>query len=233
MPDEQNFLIVKKNWYRKPWGVALLVFLILLALALIWFAFVFLNAVVEIYNKKLSTQVSTEKMTTYEMASLLETDDPYLGKKSAAVQIIEFGDFNCAICKNSYTVIRELAAKYPDDVIIYWKNYPVISLDSVDLAVAGECANEQDKFWPLHDKMFQMQGSVTADNLSTLAKQVGLDVEAFDFCLQKQNIRYKVQFDYDAAQKIKASGTPTFIINGYKIEGYVPMEIWEQLIEVK
>lgn len=230
MVENHDFLTDKKKWYHRRWGKVLLFFIIIAIVVTIYFIYVFLTTFVEVYKTTNITKLPADKLPPYKVAELLEPDDPMLGNVTAPLVIIEFGDFNCPVCQRSYQNIRELASKYPDKVKIYWKNYPVVSLESVNLAIAAECAAEQNKFWPLHDKLFQMQGLVNEKNLPEIAKQVGLDVAKFNSCLQQANIKMRVQFDYDAAQKVEAAGTPTFIINGYKIEGYVPMEIWEKLI---
>ena len=127
--------------------------------------------------------------------------------------------------------MRELATKYPEDIKIVWKNLPILDLLSVDLAQGGECANFQGKFWSYHDRVFSNQEEMMAiDNIYEVAAQIGLDEDVFRRCMDNDGVFLKISDDLAKADLIEAKGTPTFIINGYKISGSVPLEVWDDII---
>ena len=230
MEDTKNDLQPKK-WYRNKRDLLIILTVVLLAGGGWWFFSVVSGTVGALVNQQMTTTVAQNQTAPIVISQILQADDPSLGNDQAPLKVVEFADFNCSVCQREYTVIRELAAKYPDKVQVFWKNYPAVSESSVELAIAGECAAEQRKFWPMHDRLFQLQGVVNSDNLATIAQQIGLDLEKFNQCLLAEESLTKVQLDYQSAQKIEVEGTPTFIVNGYKIQGYVPAEIWEQLVD--
>ncbi len=86
---------------------------------------------------------------------------PALGPKTAPVTIVEYGDFGCPSCWLWYAtgVLDQLRAKYGDQIRFVWRDYAVITLLSPDAAEAGQCANEQGKFWEFHDAVYDHQGS--------------------------------------------------------------------------
>lgn len=230
MADELNFLTKTAKWYKKWWGIVLLILFFISSCFLVWFIYLYANVLFQLYQGPKTLAQTAEQETPYEMAQIIDIDDPFLGTKQAVLQIVEFGDFMCPVCQRSYSIMRELALQYPDLVQVYWKHYPVTSYESVDFALAAQCAHEQDKFWAFHDKIFLLQEQITTDDLSELAKQLGLNVEIFDNCLQDEQTFNKIKNDFEAGETVEALGTPTFIVNGYKLQGYVPVEVWQDLI---
>jgi protein-disulfide isomerase len=233
MENQQNFLIDGeknfKKWYRGGWGIVFFVLIILIAVFAAWFIYQYFNVLWGLLFRLPDSKVS-EQSAPYELSLILDSNDAYLGNVDAPLKIVEFGDFRCPVCQRNYSIIRELAFKYPQTVQVYWKNFPITSVESIDFALAAECANSQGKFWPFHDRLFQDQASLTVDDLPLVAMQVGLNQENFNECLSGKVFMMNVQEDFDAAQRISATGTPTFLINGYKIEGYMPMAVWEELV---
>lgn len=155
----------------------------------------------------------------------------WIGSANPKVTIIEFGDFSCPYCKDSFSKVREMGIKYKDDIKIIYKDYPIISEHSLDLAMAGRCAGEQDMFWPMHDKLFLNQGVSTKQELIELANQIGLDKVKFIICLNSQKYLNEIEKDIEIGKKLEMKGTPAWIINGQKIQGSIPHDMFTQLIE--
>src|SRR5262245_40011224 len=83
---------------------------------------------------------------------------PPSGSPNAPVKIVEFSDFQCPYCKQwTDTTLEPLREKYGDKIVIYYRHYPLTSIhpEAMDGAIAGECANEQGKFWEMHDSLFK------------------------------------------------------------------------------
>jgi len=220
-----------KTWYRRWWVKILFV---LAGLLLVFLPFYFL-AMYRVYGEiKSGTYIATEGLkekAPFNMDNLIDPMSPFEGASDAKIQIVEFGDFNCSKCLAAFPIIRELMAKHHDQIRFSWRNYPVVQGSSLDFALAAVCAHKQNRFWALHDKLFQSQGSVTPGTLTDVAKKIGLDVVTFQSCLQNKMTQAQIKKDYYAAQEGAVKGTPTFFINGYKLQGVIPLESWEQIIK--
>ena len=214
----------EKPWHKRWWGVAAIIFLSIILIFLVAFGLYLYNSVKIIKNSpgiKLTGQ-------TYPAA---DNEHYWLGAAKAPITIVEFGDFACPVCEQSFSTIREIGLKYKNDIKFIWRDYPVVAEYSALLALAGRCAGEQGLFWPMHDKLFQNQGVSTAGQLSTLANQIGADLARFNHCLNKQKYLAQIQEDLTDGQTFGNSGTPTFFINGYKVEGNIPYETFTKIIE--
>src|SRR6266853_6951864 len=109
---------------------------------------------------------------------------PSRGPASAPVTIVEFSDFQCPYCGREYPVVERLMKEYDGKVRLVFRHYPLDFHPFAEKAAeAGACAQDQGKFWELHDKMFGNQAKLAVDDLKTYAKQVGLDAPKFDKCL--------------------------------------------------
>ena len=214
----------KKPWHKRWWGVAAIIFLSIILIFLVAVSF-YVYASVREAKKNSGVKLSGQ---TYQAA---DSDSYWLGAAKAPITIVEFGDFACPVCEQSFPTIRELSLKYKNDIKFIWRDYPVVQEYSALLALAGRCAGEQGLFWPMHDKLFQNQGVSTAGQLSTLANQIGADLARFNDCLNKQKYLAQIQEDLTDGQTFGNSGTPTFFINGYKVEGNIPYETFTKIIE--
>lgn len=164
---------------------------------------------------------------------LIGLDSPRLGNPAAKITIVEFADFTCPFSKQEFPVVRELLAKYPDKINFVFRHFPLGDANHAggkEAAIAGVCANSQGKFWPFHDKLFQNQKNFTNADLLSLASQSGLNSESFSQCLKSDAVKSKVEKDWADGAALGVSGTPSFFINGEKVEGAIPLEAWEKAI---
>lgn len=166
-------------------------------------------------------------------ASIATDDDPSIGPMTAAVTIVEFSDFECPFCKQAFPIIRELMATYGDRVRYIYRDFPVSEIhDNAEKAAeAGACANAQGKFWALHDKIFQYAPQITVPDLKNYARASGVDMSLFTTCLDSGQFANEVQQDYSDGVALGVRGTPTWFINGKKVEGIIPGETFLTLIE--
>lgn len=160
-----------------------------------------------------------------------KTGRPALGNPAAGLVIVEFADFECPVCYEEFYQIREFVNRHRSEVYYIYRHYPVNGNNSVYLAKASMCAYEQDKFWPLHDKLFLNQGQIeSAAAVSDLVRQSGLAVSQFEQCMRDDKYRGLVFEDMNDAVNLGAQGTPTFFINGSKLEGVVKLVDWESIL---
>lgn len=220
-----------KTWYKQRWGILLIIILAIILFFMAASAFYFLG---EIKNAKLKLSQAgqirqlAESGQRYDAAS---GDHYWLGSANAKIIIVEFGDFACPVCLQSFPTIREIGLKYKNDIKFIWRDYPIVQDYSATLALAGRCAGEQGLFWLMHDKLFQNQGVSQATELITLANQVGANVAKFEDCLNKQKYLPQIKKDLTDGQTFVIAGTPTYFINGYKLAGDVPYDIFVKIIE--
>lgn len=216
------------KWYKKWWGVLLLLFLFLLISFAGASAIYIVKTVQSIKAEKAS--IATAKKVE-ETKALIEGQNNYwLGTSTPQITIVEFSDFACPYCQDNFTVIRELGVKYQNDIKIIYRDY-LGHEESLDLALAARCAGEQNKFWPMHDKIFTNQDTITLAGLPALAQQLGLDVTSFNNCLSNKKYLGQIQADINAATEIGITKTPSWIINGYLLEGAIDRDKFINLIE--
>ena len=169
-------------------------------------------------------------------------DDAYLGSKDAPVVIIEFSDFQCPFCRSFWSdTLPLLKSEYIDTgkVRIVYRDLPLdIHPGAMPAAQATECAEEQGKFWEMHDKIFSEQGKqgggtvqFGVNDLKKWAKEIGLDGGKFNSCLNSQKYAQEVDKDITDGRSAGVSGTPSFFINGRLIVGAQPFSAFKAIIE--
>jgi protein-disulfide isomerase len=158
-------------------------------------------------------------------------DNPSIGSPDAPITIIEFGDFRCSYCHRFYDqTLTPLLEQYGDQVRFVYRDYPILGPDSTLAALAGECADDQGKFWEFHDLIFTDQ-ILTRDQFLEYAANLELDVEAFTTCLDEETHSEEVQADYQAGASVGVGGTPTFFINGRMVVGAQPLSTFASVID--
>lgn len=216
------------KWYKTWWGLSLIAITAIIVVLFLAFAIYVFYLANKIKSGDISQQISQMLQPgPYQM----ENDtSPWTGSANPKLTIVEFGDFNCPFCKKSYSTIREISHQYKDEVKIIFRHYPLTQENSLDLALASECSNEQNLFWHMHDKFFQTTNP--GEKINLIAKQIGLDLEQFNTCFTQKKYLNKIRLDVLDAQKAEIKGTPTWFINGHKFEGEIPRDAFLQVIEV-
>jgi protein-disulfide isomerase len=183
----------------------------------------------KIPNDKTSELANINQQKTYN----IPIDGNFsFGAENPKITIIEFADFNCPYCKNSYSTIRQIGYKYKDQVKIIFKDYPIIQESSADIALAARCAGEQGLFWGMHDKLFAYQGQFELTDLPKLATEIGADNKKFNTCVSNKKYLNEINKDLLLGQEMNLNGTPKFFVNGYLLPGGdLPIEAWDQIIQ--
>ena len=201
---------------------------------LIFLASLVLNTFLESskLEKTLLSPGLEENILDAEKLILGDGSNHSIGADDAQIVIVEFADFSCPYCKASFQKIREISTLYNDKVKYIWRDLPIVHDYSLDLALAARCAGEQGLFWQMHDKLFIKQGVKEKQEIYTLAKQVGVDMEKFGSCFDSKKYIPKIQQDFDDAQKLGVHnlGTPIWFINGQVIKGTISDEDFDTII---
>jgi len=160
-------------------------------------------------------------------------DDPARGPADAPVTIVEFSDFQCPYCSRATATLKKLETAYPGKIRLVYRDFPLVQIhpNAARAAEAAACANEQGKFWPMHDVMFEHQDKLGEADLKQSAATLGLDAAKFDQCLESG--RYTGQWKKDAAEgeQYGVSSTPAFFINGRLVVGAQPFESFARIVD--
>jgi len=165
-------------------------------------------------------------------------DDAILGDPDAPITIIEFSDYECPFCGRFYLgTLPELKRTYIDSgkAKLIFRDFPLgFHKDAQKAAEATEVARAlggDEKFWEMHDKLFENQDALGVSNLKQYARDIGLDGESFDYLIDSGYFSDEVREDLIAGQQAGVSGTPSFFINGQALVGAQPFSEFERIIE--
>ena len=161
-------------------------------------------------------------------------DDPAWGPEDAPVTIIEFSDFQCPFCSRFFAqTYPQIKQEYEGEVRFVYRDFPLTSIheNAQKAGEAGECADDQGKFWDYHDLLFNNASALDVTSLKGYASQLGLDSGAFDQCLDSGKYTEEVQKDYQEGITYGVTGTPAFFINGVSIIGAQPYANFKAVID--
>ncbi|MFJ8613697.1 Na+/H+ antiporter NhaA [Streptomyces sp. NPDC093675] len=146
--------------------------------------------------------------------------DHVRGPLSAAVTVVEYGDYECRYCGLAEPVIRDLLGGF-DDVRYVWRHLPLtdVHVHAQLAAEAAEAAARQDRYWQMHDLLLAHQGALRPADLTAYAGAIGLDVERFESDLGARTGSTHVAEDVETADLSGVAGTPTFFVNGRRHHG--------------
>jgi len=169
-------------------------------------------------------------------------DDPSWGPEDAPVTIIEFSEFLCPYCQRfALQTLPQIKQAYEGKVKYVYRDFIVHGEPATKISEATECADDQDKFWEYHDKLWEeyqtvgQQAGTGMDALATTLKgyasDLGLDTATFDDCLDSGKHTAEVQKDSQDARSYGVSGTPAFFINGQMVSGAQPFSVFKAVID--
>jgi protein-disulfide isomerase len=165
--------------------------------------------------------------------------DKSIGSADAPVVVVEYADFQCPYCQQfAAGTGRQIKQNFVDkgQVRFVFRHLAFIGAESLWAAEAAECANEQDRFWDYHDKLFAEQageneGAFSQDNLKRFAAELGLDTQQFNQCLDSGKYRTKVQQEIAEAQRLGVQSTPSLFVNGQLIQNGSNYQVLQAAIE--
>lgn len=167
------------------------------------------------------------KITNNESVVITQTDH-VRGAKNGKVTLVEFGDFQCPACGAYEPIIRQVLADNKDTLKFSFRHFPLTQMHKNALlaAKASEAAALQGKFWEMHDILYDKQeewGEAlnARDFILTYANTINLDVKKFTTDLDKKEIEDKILAEYKEGVSLGIQGTPTFFVNGKKVENNV------------
>jgi len=222
-----------KSWYQRWWGILILIFITIVLIV----ASAFFFSVLDYFFKYKSGEINYQNLNQQKQQAqedfLDSAQAPYLGNPDANIIIVEFADFKCPYCQQSVPVIKSLIQQYPKEIKIVFRNLPIFSEESLQAANAAACAQEQSNlaFWAMHDELFNNQDNLNKEKFQKIAENLGFEINRFNNCLNSNKYYGKIQKDMEEAQKAGANQTPTFFINGHKVEGHQSLQNWQAVLD--
>jgi protein-disulfide isomerase len=143
--------------------------------------------------------------------------DHVRGPADAPVTLVEYGDFQCPYCGEAYPVVNELLARFGDQLRFVFRHMPLSDLHprAPFAAEAAEAAAAQDRFWEMHDRLFEHQHELDDSDLRAHAEAIGVvDGERFDAELRDHVYAARVEEDYRSGAESGVPSTPRFFVNG-------------------
>lgn len=147
------------------------------------------------------------------------------GENKKNVTLVEYGDFQCPGCGSYYPIIKELKEKYAEDIQFQFRNFPLSQIHPNARAAsrAAYAAAKQNKFWEMHDMLYEQQTSWSgitdaAPTFQRYANQIGLDMDQYQTDFASTEANNVINADYAEGTKQGVNSTPTFFLQGKKIE---------------
>ena len=158
---------------------------------------------------------------------------PARGAANAPITIVEFSDFQCPYCVRTVPEIQQVLATYPDHVRVVYRQLPLRSIhpQAQAAAEASLCANDQGKFWEMHDALFALNGKLQDSSYADLATKLGLKADDFANCMTEHKHAKTVETDTAAADAVGATGTPYLLVNGRSLNGAASFNDMAMLVE--
>jgi protein-disulfide isomerase len=147
--------------------------------------------------------------------------DHQQGPATAAVTLVQYGDYECPYTRLSTTIVRAIQQQLGDQLRFVFRNFPLTEIHphALHAAIAAEAAAVQGKFWQMHDYIFHHQHTLEDADLEQFAEAVGLDLQQYGRALAEQRALARIEEDVEGGERSGVQGTPTFFINGALYRG--------------
>jgi protein-disulfide isomerase len=155
------------------------------------------------------------------LAVPVSEQDHSQGPATAAVTLVQYGDYECPYTRQSTTVVRALQQQLGDQLRFVFRNFPLTEIHphALNAALTAEAAASQGKFWQMHDYIFHHQHTLEDSDLVQFAAALGLDMQQYARDMAEQPTLARIEEDVESGERSGVQGTPTFFINGVVYRG--------------
>jgi len=156
-----------------------------------------------------------------QLIPAVNSNDHSYGNPNAAIELVEYGDYQCPYCGRAHPIVKRIQQKLGKDLRFVFRNFPLSKIhpQAFNAAVATEAAGLQDKFWEMHDIVFENQKRLDEEGFALFGRLIGLDPERFQDDRENTALITKVEQDFESGLRSGVNRTPSFYINGKKYEG--------------
>jgi protein-disulfide isomerase len=161
----------------------------------------------------------------HRLSEPVSAHDHIRGPRSAAISLVEYGDFECPYCRAAEPIVAGLMDALGDQVSVTFRHFPMLEVHphGQHAAEIAEAAAAQGRFWEMHDMLFANQNALDDASLLKYADDLALDVERVRRELATHEHGGRVADDRTSGLASGARGTPTFYIDGARYEGSVAL----------
>jgi protein-disulfide isomerase len=147
--------------------------------------------------------------------------DHAAGNLKAALQIVEYGDYQCPYCGAAYPILNKMMKEFGSQIKFVFRNFPLSEIHphARIAAQAAEAAALQGKFWEMHDAIYEDQAHLNRSDLIQRAKKLGLNTDKFATDLEDKTLAEKIDADFESGIRSGVNGTPSFYVNEKKFDG--------------
>lgn len=163
----------------------------------------------------------TDLGTTVPLAVPLQARDHVYGPAQAPVTLIEYGDYQCPACGRAFVQLQRILPQVEGQVRFAFRHFPLftVHLYAEQAAETAEAAAAQDRFWPMHERLFTHQSALAMPDLLDRAEELGLDVSRVDAEVRRRAYAERIRDDMNGGLRSGVRATPTFYINGLEYVG--------------
>jgi protein-disulfide isomerase len=160
-------------------------------------------------------------------------DDHIHGPENAAATLVEYGDYECPHCGRAYSIVKRVQKHFGKGLRFVFRNFPLSEMhpQAESAAETAEFAGAHGKFWEMHDGLFENQGRLGGPLYLELAQEQGLPVTELRQALAEGKYKDRVRADFSSGVRSGVNGTPTFFINGKRLDGPFDYESLVRAIE--
>lgn len=143
------------------------------------------------------------------------------GPEDAPLVLVEYGDYECPHCGSAHPVVKHVQRALADELRFVFRNFPLATVHphAMNAARAAEAAALQERFWQMHDTLFENQDALDDESLLAYAAALGLDLETFAQDMLSRDVERRILSDLEGGARSGVNGTPTFFINGFRFDG--------------
>ena len=160
-------------------------------------------------------------------------DDHIQGNIHAPITLIEYGDYQCPYCGAAYEQIKQIQRHFGDQLKFVFRNFPLAEAHEFaeSAAETAEFANDYEKFWDMHDMIYENQSSLSLSALVEFGKVLKLPVNDLELAIRKKSYTPKIKQDFMGGVRSGVNGTPTFFINESRYNGPYEAQAMIQAID--
>ena len=152
--------------------------------------------------------------------------DHMQGTPTAPLTLLEYGDYECPYCGAAYPIVKQVQSRMGEQLRFVFRHFPLAHIHphAQHAAEAAESAGAQEKFWEMHDTLFEHQTALDDGHLVAYATSLGLDIPRFELDMTTRAYAERVRQDFLSGVRSGVNGTPTFFINGRRHDGSRDLE---------
>ena len=148
-------------------------------------------------------------------------NDHILGPGDGSLELVEYGDYQCPHCGAAHPVVKQIQHAFGKELTFVFRHFPLSNVHEYALpaAITAEAAARQNKFWQMHDTIFENQALLNDHAFIEFAQAIGLNISKFKMDVLDETLAEKVESHFESGVRSGVNGTPSFFINGHKYNG--------------